>query len=114
MSYRWLRSGSPRPAGPRCDIGAFEECVDDPAPDQGNVIRAVKRDDDVELHYEGAAASSWRIYRDSSKTSIGTSALPPDTGFTVFTDSGAVPPGAGGRFFYYLRGLSPCTLTPGP
>ena len=57
---------------------------------------------------------SWRIYRDSSKTSIGTSALPPDTGFTVFTDSGAVPPGAGGRFFYYLRGLSPCTLTPGP
>ena len=108
--------GEPRPFGPACDIGAFEagSCVDTIPPNQGNVILAFKSDTDVVLDFTGAPATMWRVYRDADKTVIGATGLTPDVGVTVFTDGGAVPMTAGEKLFYYLKGLSPCSLTPGP
>jgi len=80
--------------------------------DQGNVLRAVKRPPDVELLFAGAPASGWRLYRGPGKKTIGATPLLPDVESPAFTDPGAVL--AAGDFYYDLRGLSPCTSTPGP
>ena len=66
------------------------------------------------LDFEGAPASMWRVYRDPDKTAIGGTELMPDVSVTEFTDPGAVASTEGEQLFYYLRGLSPCSLTPGP
>jgi hypothetical protein len=82
-------------------------------PDQGNVVRAVKQLPDVALSFPGAPATAWRLYRDLVKTQLGTSPLVPDTIVTSFTDPGSVPPPPA-LWFYRLKGLSPCSSTPGP
>ena len=82
-------------------------------PDQGNILRAVKQSTDVVLDFAGAAAIRWRLYRDGSKPFLGASALTPDTTTTKLIDVGAVtPPPA--LWFYRVKGLSPCSFTPGP
>ena len=81
-------------------------------PDQGNGLRAVKSLPDVVLGFAGAPASQWRLYRDPDKTTIGVTALVPDVAVPSFTDPGAVV--AAGDYYYYLRGLSTCSSTPGP
>jgi len=81
--------------------------------DQGNVLFAVRRAGDVELSWPGAPAERWRLYRDIEKTRLGRTPLPPDTALAATVDVGAIawpPP----LYFYQLRGLSPCTSTPGP
>ena len=82
-------------------------------PDQGNLLRGVKRATDVRLEFAGAPASSWRVYRDPIKTALGLSALAPDPPGPVFTDPGAVTAPTA-LDLYQLRGLSPCSSTPGP
>jgi hypothetical protein len=86
---------------------------DDVPGDQGNVLRAARRGIDVELSFPGAPATLWRIYRDADRTSLGSSALTPDVSSRSFTDGGAAPalPALG---FYRVKGLSPCSFTPGP
>ena len=81
-------------------------------PDQGNVLRAVRRGIDVELSFVGAAATLWRLYHDPDKLSLGTTPLLPDAVTTTYLDVGAIP--RTGSEYYQLRGLSPCSLTPGP
>jgi hypothetical protein len=80
--------------------------------DQGNVLEAVKAGVDVVLTFAGAPAGEWRLYRDGDKATIGQTALTPDTTAASFTDPAAI--GLGGIHFYQLRGLSPCSKTPGP
>lgn len=82
-------------------------------PDQGNVIRAVRRGQDAALTFVGAPATWWRMYRDESKLALGTTALAPDVAVTSFDDPGAVPPPPE-LLFYRVKGLSPCSFTPGP
>jgi alpha-tubulin suppressor-like RCC1 family protein len=88
-------------------------------PDQGNVLHAIKLADgatwDVVLDWTGTGALTWRIYRDTDKSQLGTTALPPDATVVNFVDAGRVPPVAGVPCdFYRVRGLSPCSATPGP
>jgi alpha-tubulin suppressor-like RCC1 family protein len=100
---------------PSCEGGAdlLVPLRDDTAPgDQGNLVRAVRRGEDVELRFDGAPASVWRLYRDADKRTSGTTALTPDVGIPRFTDPGAVANAQ--PAFYRVKGLSPCTLTPGP
>lgn len=105
----------PRPEGTACDIGAFEACVDDTTPpDQGNVIRAFRIDLDVFLEFTAAPATVWSVSRDSDKRAIGTTEVARDLRTPAFTDLGAIAAGAGERLFYYVKGLSPCSLTSGP
>ena len=93
----------------------FGPCIDDTVPpNQGNRIRAVKSDNDVFLSFPAAPATTWRLFRDPNKTAIGVTELTPDVLVTAFTDGEAVPTGSGQKLFYYVRGLSPCSLTPGP
>jgi hypothetical protein len=93
-------------------LSAAVDASDPVPPDQGNILRAVKASPDVRLEFSGAPAMKWRVFRDYDKTKIGTTALTPDTTQTTFTDSSGILPT--GLSFYYLRGLSPCTWTPGP
>jgi hypothetical protein len=78
-------------------------------PDQGNVLRGARQGPDVRLEFAAAPAQRWRVYRDGDKRSIGRTAVPPDATGTTFLD--ADPPAPS---FYYLRGLSACSSTPGP
>lgn len=86
--------------------------VDPIPPDQGNVLMAVRAGVDVELSWGGATASRWRIYRDSLKTALGRTPLAPDTLSTRFTDWVALPRAS--LDYYRVKGLSPCSFTPGP
>jgi len=81
-------------------------------PGQGNVLRAVRLGDDVELSFAAAPATSWRLYHDPDKLSLGTTPLVPDAVTPTYTDLGAIP--RAGSEYYQLRGLSPCSSTPGP
>jgi len=81
-------------------------------PGQGNVLRAVRLSDDVELSFAGAPATSWRLYHDPDKLSLGTTPLLPDAVTPTYVDLGAIP--RSGSEYYQLRGLSPCSSTPGP
>jgi hypothetical protein len=84
-------------------------------PDQGNVLRQVRQDDDVVLGWGATGASDWRVYRDDVKTQLGATNLSPDLTGTTFVDTGRVPPVGGVPVdFYRVKGLSPCTFTPGP
>lgn len=87
--------------------------VPDPVPpDQGNVLRCVKAGTTVELSYPGAPAQAYRIYRDLKKQDLGETVLLDETDQESCSDAGAV---ADARpFFYRVRGLSPCSRTPGP
>jgi hypothetical protein len=81
-------------------------------PDQGNSLRAVKAGSNVQLSFPGAPATIWRVYRDAAKTQIGSTAVTPDASQSEFSDSGGIA--RPGNSFYVIRGLSPCTRTPGP
>ena len=81
-------------------------------PDQGNVLRAVREGNDVLLDFAGAPATAWRVYRDATKSSLGATALSPDVASPLFADLGAVPRAS--TDFYRVKGLSPCSTTPGP
>jgi hypothetical protein len=84
-------------------------------PDQGNVLRAVENNADVVLTWAGTGASRWRIYRDSAKDRLGATGLSPDVTVEAFVDPGRVLPVPGVPVdFYRVKGLSPCTFTPGP
>lgn len=81
-------------------------------PDQGNVLRAVRQVKAVVLSFAGAPAQSWRLYRDGVKSVPPTSRLTPDTSVSPFVDTDALLDTASG--FYRIKGLSPCSGTPGP
>lgn len=107
--------GHPRPFGLSCDIGALEEgCTDTIPPAQGNVLWATRDVFDVRLTFPAAPATQWRIYRDPSKLGIRLSPVLPDVTSTEYVDPGAISVTTGSELFYSLRGLSPCTATPGP
>ena len=81
-------------------------------PDQGNVLRASRQGGDVRLDFGGATASSWRLFRDPVKTGLGTTPLLPDATAATYVDAAAL--GRAGNDLYRVKGLSPCSLTPGP
>jgi hypothetical protein len=72
-------------------------------PDQGNVLRAVRRAADVELTWTGAA-NSWGVYRDSFKDRLGRTELPPSVTSPIYVDAGRAT--SGGIDFYRIRGIS--------
>ena len=110
-----LEVGCSSCTGPCTDTAAVTVTVrlDTIPPDQGNVLLAVKQLLDVVLDFTGAPAATWRLYRDGDKLLLGTTALAPDAATTSFTDPGAIPP-LTALWFYRVKGLSPCSLTPGP
>src|SRR5262249_12905460 len=57
-------------------------------------------------------APSWRLYRDGDKLALGTTPLVPDAPAASYVDRGAIP-GPPALDFYRLKGLSPCSRTPG-
>ena len=59
-----------------------------------------------------SGASAWRWYRDGVKEAIGTTPVDADSYEPSLNDSGAIS--IAGPFFYAVRGLSPCSLLPGP
>ena len=77
------------------------------------MLHAVKRLPDVLLDFRAATAGAWRLYRDASKLSLGTSPLAPDTTVTSFLEPAQVP-APPDLEFYRLKGLSPCRRQPGP
>ncbi|MFC2173658.1 hypothetical protein ACFLU6_13660 [Acidobacteriota bacterium] len=87
---------------------------DEIPPDQGNVLMAVKEVStaSVVLDFSTGPASEWRVYRDTDKTTLGTTPLMPDVSTTDFTDPGILEDGE--LYFYRIKGLSPCTKIPGP
>jgi hypothetical protein len=99
---------------PACSDAArfFAGTGADPVPpDQGNVLRAVREGNDVRLGFRGAPAVVWRVDRKTDKAG----AWAPATGplfEASWPDAGAVS--AAEDYFYALRGLSPCTFSPGP
>jgi hypothetical protein len=67
---------------------------------------------DVELSWTATAALRFRLYRDAVKTALGRSPVAPDVPGTGFRDGRALE--RAGLDFYRVKGLSPCTSTPGP
>lgn len=63
------------------------------------------------LEFPGAPAALWRIQHDPTKGEIGRTLLA-ETDQPGFLDAGAVT--RAGDEYYYLRGLSLCSRTPGP
>jgi hypothetical protein len=59
-----------------------------------------------------ALAGQWRLYRDGDRVSIGLTPAVPETGATTFLDVGAL--GRSTSDYYAVKGLSLCSLTPGP
>ena len=109
----------PRLGEPNTFILAFNGvsgvCGADPIPpDQGNVVRAVKDGLSVSLSFDSATATRWRVYRDSSKSLATLDALTPDSDLASYLDRDAVSPILGDSLYYVVRGLSPCSYTPGP
>ena len=81
-------------------------------PDQGNLLRALKAGVDVTLDFTGALALLWQIDADGGKSAIGQTILSTELTERRLTDIGAI--GLPGARYYYLRGLSLCSSTPGP
>ena len=81
-------------------------------PDQGNLLRAVKLGDDVELIFEGAQALLWEVDADFDKTTIGRTPLAAEMTERWLLDVAAVS--ASDSRYYHVRGLSLCSLMPGP
>jgi len=88
-------------------------CDDLVPPDQGNVLRAVRRTEDVLLSFADASAVRWRVLRDTDKKFLSPTGLAPDASVASFPDALAVP-GPPMLYFYRIRGISPCTATLGP
>src|SRR5262249_46223097 len=90
--------------------------LDAPPAAAASVVTAVKRDADVVLEISGVRAATARVHRDPTKATLGSTALAPDVataaGAATFGDDGAVR--AAAPYYYSVRGLSPCSLTPGP
>ena len=66
----------------------------------------------MEIDFPGASTSPWCVYRDPAKTALGSTARTPDVAAPGFIDSRAVA--VVENWFYRVKGLSPCSLTPGP
>ena len=76
------------------------------------MILAVRRNADVVFDFEGSTANVMRLFRDGTKETLGQTVFCPDLAVRTATDVAAV--GRGGSDYYVLRGLSDCSLTPGP
>jgi hypothetical protein len=98
--------------GNTVELSAITGVGDPLPPDQGNVVRAVKSGADLELHFPDAQAGLWRVYRDPTAITVGTTALSPDLSTPDFVDTEALADTL--DYYYALRGLSPCSHTPGP
>jgi hypothetical protein len=86
--------------------------LDDVPPEQGNVLKAVRRGGDVVLSFRGAEASRWRLYADPGKEAIGRTPLGADVERRTGVDPGAVD--RPGPSYYSLRGVSRCSGVAGP
>ncbi len=82
--------------------------------DQGQRFFATKAGVDARLLLQNQPSTTtrWQVYRDLTKFDIGLSSFGPILATPSFLDSGAAI--APISFFYYIRGLSECSGTPGP
>lgn len=82
------------------------------APTVGNVLYCVRRGNDLTVAFSAAPGTDWRIYRDTTKTSIATTPLGPDVAAKIYDDFGVVPAAAGTELYYNVRAVD-CMGNPG-